>query len=243
MDLRKTAARWPDRGDRMRRAGWRPRRWPTASSSSRCLIYRTGPYAPNGIPIANGMNDYFNLINQRDGGVGGVKLTLEECETAYNNDRGVECYERLKDRGADRRRVVNPYSTGITYALIERATADKIPILSMGYGRTDGSRRPRVPLRLHRADDLLEPGVRADQVHRRAGRRHREPARARSSRWSTTTAPTARSRSRPSRSWPGPTATSCRCSRSPIRGSSRRRPGSRSAASCGPTGCSCGAGA
>ena len=85
------------------------------------------------------MNDYFTLVNERDGGVGGVKLTWEECETAYNNDRGVECYERLKDRGSTGASVVNPYSTGITYALIERATADKIPVLSMGYGRTDGS--------------------------------------------------------------------------------------------------------
>jgi branched-chain amino acid transport system substrate-binding protein len=103
------------------------------------LIYRTGPYAPNGIPIANAMVDYFTLVNERDGGVGGIKLTWEECETAYNNDRGVECYERLKDRGPTGASVVNPYSTGITYALIERATADKIPVLSMGYGRTDGS--------------------------------------------------------------------------------------------------------
>ena len=103
------------------------------------LIYRTGPYAPNGIPIANAMNDYFTLVNERDGGVGGVKLTWEECETAYNNDRGVECYERLKNNGPTGASVVNPYSTGITYALIERATADKIPVLSMGYGRTDGS--------------------------------------------------------------------------------------------------------
>jgi branched-chain amino acid transport system substrate-binding protein len=103
------------------------------------LVYRTGPFAPNGIPLANGFSDYFTLINQRDGGVGGVKLTWEECETQYNNDRGVECYERLKNRGSTGATVVNPYSTGITYALIERATADKIPILSMGYGRTDAS--------------------------------------------------------------------------------------------------------
>src|SRR3546814_2246181 len=34
---------------------------------------------------------------------------------------------------------MNPYSTGITYALIERATSDKIPVLSMGYGRADAS--------------------------------------------------------------------------------------------------------
>jgi branched-chain amino acid transport system substrate-binding protein len=66
-------------------------------------------------------------------------LTWEECETAYNNDRGVECYERLKNNGPTGASIVNPYSTGITYALIERATADEIPVLSMGYGRTDGS--------------------------------------------------------------------------------------------------------
>ena len=100
------------------------------------LVYRTGPYAPNGIPIFNGFNDYYAMINARDGGVGGVKLTWEECETSYNNDRGVECYERLKGKGPTGASVVSPYSTGITYALIERATADKIPILSMGYGRT-----------------------------------------------------------------------------------------------------------
>ena len=101
------------------------------------LVYRTGPYAPNGIPIADGFADYFSMINARDGGVGGVKITWEECETGYNNDRGVECYERLKNNGPTGASVVSPYSTGITYALIERATADKIPILSMGYGRTD----------------------------------------------------------------------------------------------------------
>ena len=62
------------------------------------LSYRTGPYAPNGIPLANGQVDYFTMINERDGGINGVKIAFEECDTAYNNDRGVECYERLKDR-------------------------------------------------------------------------------------------------------------------------------------------------
>lgn len=109
------------------------------------LVYRTGPYAPNGIPIADGFVDYYKMINWRDGGVNGVKLTWEECETAYNNDRGVECYERLKNKGPTGATVFNPYSTGITYALIDRATADKIPILSMGYGRADASYGPVFP--------------------------------------------------------------------------------------------------
>lgn len=103
------------------------------------LMYRSGPYAPNGIPFANGFADYLTMINERDGGINGVKIMYEECDTAYNNDRGVECYERLKNRGPTGAAVFNPLSTGITYALIERATADKIPIISMGYGRADAS--------------------------------------------------------------------------------------------------------
>ncbi len=103
------------------------------------LVYRTGAYAPNGIPFANGYADYLDMIDARDGGVNGVKITYEECETGYNNDKGVECYERLKNKGPTGASLVDPLSTGITYALIERGTADKIPIISMGYGRADAS--------------------------------------------------------------------------------------------------------
>ena len=62
------------------------------------LVYRTGPYAPNGIPFANGMKDYLTLINERDGGINGVKIVHEECETGYNTKVGVECYEKLKSK-------------------------------------------------------------------------------------------------------------------------------------------------
>jgi branched-chain amino acid transport system substrate-binding protein len=86
-----------------------------------------------------GFMDYMSLLNERDTGINGIKLVWEECETAYNNDRGVECYERLKGKGAKGAPVVHPLSTGITYALIDRATNDKIPIISLGYGRTDAS--------------------------------------------------------------------------------------------------------
>src|SRR5713226_7278531 len=63
------------------------------------LSYRTGAYAVNGVPFANGMADYYNLIYERDGGINGVKLLVEECETGYATDKGVECYERLKGKG------------------------------------------------------------------------------------------------------------------------------------------------
>ena len=104
------------------------------------LIYRTGPYAPNGIPIANGDERLLQpgqparrRDQRRQAHLRGVRDRLQQ----RPRRRVLRAAERQTVRPA--RSVINPYSTGITYALIERASADKIPILSMGYGRTDGS--------------------------------------------------------------------------------------------------------
>jgi branched-chain amino acid transport system substrate-binding protein len=99
------------------------------------LVYRTGAYAPNGIPSANGFNDYFNLLNERDRGIEGVKIVFEECEMQYDTKQGVECYERLKNKSGGAV-LVNPFSTGITYQLIPKAPVDKVVIHSAGYGMT-----------------------------------------------------------------------------------------------------------
>ena len=101
------------------------------------LVYRTGAYAPNGVPFANGIADYYKLVNERDGGINGVKIVSEECEFGYATDRGVECYERLKNKGPTGAAYVIPLSTGVTFALTEKTTTDKIPIISMGYGRSE----------------------------------------------------------------------------------------------------------
>jgi branched-chain amino acid transport system substrate-binding protein len=95
------------------------------------FTYRTGAFAGSGIPIANGMSDYLNMLNERDGGIGGEKLVIEDCETGYDTKKGVECYDSVKGRNPA---VINPYSTGITLQLIPKAAVDKIPILSMAYG-------------------------------------------------------------------------------------------------------------
>ncbi|MEM6438565.1 MAG: ABC transporter substrate-binding protein [Pseudomonadota bacterium] len=100
------------------------------------LNYRTGPFAPNGIPYADGFSDYLKLLNARDGGVGGVEIRELECETAYNTQKGVECYEATKGEGA---LVYIPQSTGITYQLIPKASVDEIPVHSIGYGRTSAA--------------------------------------------------------------------------------------------------------
>jgi branched-chain amino acid transport system substrate-binding protein len=101
------------------------------------LSYRTGAYAPNGVPWANGYVDYLKLTNAR-GGVNGVKISFEECETGYATDRGVECYERLKGKNGGAT-VFHPLSTGITFALTEKAPNDKIPIITAGYGRSEST--------------------------------------------------------------------------------------------------------
>ena len=99
------------------------------------LVYRTGAYAPNGIPFANGYVDYLKYVNAK-GGINGVKISFEECETGYATDKGVECYERLKGKNGGAT-VFQPLSTGITFALTDKAPGDKIPLITSGYGRAD----------------------------------------------------------------------------------------------------------
>lgn len=63
---------------------------------------------------------------------------MEECETEYNPSRGIECYERLKtkDGGAT---LVEPLSTGIAYGILDRVAKDKVPMTTLGYGRSDAA--------------------------------------------------------------------------------------------------------
>jgi branched-chain amino acid transport system substrate-binding protein len=98
------------------------------------LSYRTGPFAAGGSGMHSGWEDFMELRNLQ-GGVNGIKYEFEECETAYNTARGVECYNRFRDRMI----FVHPFSTGITYALIPKGTKDKITVISSGYGRADAS--------------------------------------------------------------------------------------------------------
>lgn len=93
--------------------------------------YRTGPFAGSGTHVADGMRDYITLLNERDGGIGGVKIAYEECETGYDTKKSVECYELQKSKGNV---LYSPWSTGATLAAIPRAAPDKTPILSMAYG-------------------------------------------------------------------------------------------------------------
>ncbi len=59
------------------------------------LHVREGALKGVGIPFFDGYIAYLTLLNARDGGINGVPLVWEECETVYDVTCGVECYERL----------------------------------------------------------------------------------------------------------------------------------------------------
>lgn len=100
--------------------------------------YRVGPYGQNGQSFYGGFIDYLNYVNLAEGGVNGVKFAWEECETEYNNAKGVECYERLKGKsGTSKGTAIHTMSSGISYSVLEKSQADKVPLVMMGYGRTD----------------------------------------------------------------------------------------------------------
>ena len=101
------------------------------------IDYRVGPYGSNGQSFYGGFIDYLNYVNLKEKGVNGVLMTYEECETEYNNAKGVECYERLKSKAAKSSGPIHTMSTGISYALIDKSAQDKLPLAMMGYGRTD----------------------------------------------------------------------------------------------------------
>jgi branched-chain amino acid transport system substrate-binding protein len=103
------------------------------------LGQREGAARSIGIPLTNGFIDYLTLLNERDGGINGVKLLWEECETVYDVDRAVECYERLKGKGPTGAAVFPLFATPIVNALIARATHDQIPLLTLGQGRSDAA--------------------------------------------------------------------------------------------------------
>ncbi|MDX2258825.1 MAG: ABC transporter substrate-binding protein [Hyphomicrobiaceae bacterium] len=100
---------------------------------------RVGPYAAMGTGYYGGIIDYINYVNIKHGGVNGVKLTYEECETEYNAARTVECYQRLLQKGDQKIVVFDTLGTPGAYAVIGRMQPDNVVLAQYGYGRTDAA--------------------------------------------------------------------------------------------------------
>ena len=105
--------------------------FPVASS-------RVGPYSAMGTGYYGAQIDYMNYVNM-NGGVNGVMLTWQECETEYNAVKTVECYQRLFEKDGQRIVVFDTLGTPGAYAVINRMAKDNVVLAQYGYGRTDGN--------------------------------------------------------------------------------------------------------
>lgn len=101
---------------------------------------RVGPYNAMGTGIFGGVIDYLNYVNIKHGGVNGVKIVYDECETEYNAARNVECYQRLMTNSKGQKMILwDPYGTPLAYSVIGRVAADNVVLAQAGYGRTDAA--------------------------------------------------------------------------------------------------------
>ena len=136
------------------------------------LGVREGALRSLQIPLANGYIDYVTLLNERDGGINGVPLVWEECETVYDVTRGVECYERLKAKGPTGAAAFMLFGTPLTYALTERATHDQNPPARGGHWALGRRGWAGVSVCLHPPEHLVESEHGQDPLHRPTGGRH-----------------------------------------------------------------------
>lgn len=91
--------------------------------------------APAGRVPADGLIDYLELLNRRDGGINGVRLRWEEFETAFDDKRGVAYFDRFADRDA----AVLPLASGISDDLTELGRRHKVPMVMVDSGRADAA--------------------------------------------------------------------------------------------------------
>ena len=204
------------------------------------LPYRTGPFAPNGVPWANGFADYLKLVNAQ-GGINGVKIIFEECETGYAHRQGRRVL-RAPEGQAWRRHDV-PAAVHRHHLRADRegpGRQDPAHHRRLRPQREPGRRRLQVELPSHR--HLLGGRRRPDPAHRQEGRR---PGQAQGQE------DRARLPRQPVRQGADPAAAGARqdarlraaaAAGHRARAWSRSRPGCRCARA-GPTTCCCGAGA
>jgi branched-chain amino acid transport system substrate-binding protein len=106
---------------------------------------RVGPYNVMGTGYYAGELDYLTYVNMK-GGVNGVKLTWEQCETEYNAAKNVECYQRLMTNDEGQKMLAwDPYGTPLAYAVIGRVQDDQVVLAQAGFGRTDAAYGPVWP--------------------------------------------------------------------------------------------------
>jgi len=84
---------------------------------------------------SQGQRDYVSLLNGR-GGIKGTPVELEIVDTGNEPQRGIEAYERFKNDGA----VLTDFlSTPVSRAVVPRALADGMNVITAFHGRSDAA--------------------------------------------------------------------------------------------------------
>ncbi len=84
---------------------------------------------------SQGQRDYLSLVNER-GGVKGYKFSADIVDHGSSVPRGIEAYERFKREGVV---LIDPLSTPVARALVPRAMADKLSMITAFSGRSDAA--------------------------------------------------------------------------------------------------------
>lgn len=86
--------------------------------------------------LMTGLEDYLALLNIRDGGINKIPLVFQKCPTQLQNEQAVQCFEKMKGRGAKGAPVFLPLTKSMNIALSEAALIEKIPLVTIGMGRS-----------------------------------------------------------------------------------------------------------
>jgi branched-chain amino acid transport system substrate-binding protein len=84
---------------------------------------------------SQGQRDYISLVNAR-GGINGHPVQIDVSDTGNQPQRGIEAYERYKNEGAV---LVDFLSTPVSRAIVPRALADGVCLMTMFHGRSDAA--------------------------------------------------------------------------------------------------------
>lgn len=82
-----------------------------------------------------GYRDYISLTNER-GGVKGYRIEVLVADHGNATQRGIEAYERFTREGAI---LIDPLSTPVSRALVDRALKDKVNLATTVSGRSDAA--------------------------------------------------------------------------------------------------------
>ncbi|WP_316014189.1 ABC transporter substrate-binding protein [Roseobacter sp. HKCCA0434] len=89
--------------------------------------------APISQSFHDGLQDWFTLLNERDGGIDGVPIEIAQCETRYTLEGHMQCYGELAAQGIV---AAIPSSTAGAYAMNQMAFEVNVPVLNGGLGQT-----------------------------------------------------------------------------------------------------------